>query len=164
MLDQIEPADSNTESYRRSASGVFKNVLQARFAADRMAAAYGKWIFQSLLLLHSGSIAGTFIYLSGAPSHRLQVSAAIPFFFAGIIMILLAGFAAWAHWSAIADAFRQQADPWMIEDHSRHPKGPSPRTRLIKASMWASVSFGFMSGLFLIFGAAVVILAVLSSG
>jgi hypothetical protein len=160
MVDQGKPTDPNTDSYRRGASSVYESLLQARFSADRMAAEYGKWIFQSLLLLHSGAIAGAFTYMSNVPSQRLQMSQAIPFFVAGIIVILLAGFFAWINWSAIADAFRQQADPWMVEDRSRYPKGSPPRTRLIKASLWVSVALGFTSGLFLIFGAAVAFFAV----
>lgn len=163
MVDQGELTDASTESYRRGASDVYESLLRARFAAEELAAAYGKWIFRSLLLLHSGAIAGIFIYMSGAPSHRLQMSTAIAFFAAGIIVVLLAGFAAWAHWSAIAEAFRQQADPWMVEDRSRYPKGPLARTRLINATMWASVVLGFISGLFVIIGAAVAYFAVRAS-
>ena len=163
MVDQGEPTDPRADGYRRGASSVYESLLQARFSADRMAAEYGKWIFQSLLLLHSGAIAGAFTYMSSVPSQRLQMSLAIPCFVAGIVVILLAGFAAWVNWSAIADAFRQQADPWMVEDRSRYPKGPPSRTRLINASLWASIALGFISGLFLLFGAAVAYFAVRSS-
>ena len=163
MVDQGEPTDPRADGYRRDASSIYGSLLQARFSADRMAAEYGKWIFQSLLLLHSGAIIGAFTYMSSAPSQRLQMSLAIPCFFAGIVLILLAGFAAWVNWSVIADAFRQQADPRMLEDRSRYPKGPPARTFLIKASLWAAVAFGFMSGLFLLIGAAVVYFAVRST-
>ena len=163
MGDRDESTNPDSEGYRRGARGVYESLLQARFAADELAAAYGKWIFRSLLLLHSGAIAGAFTYISNVPLQRLQMSLAVPFFVAGIIVTLLAGFFAWVNWSAIADAYRQQADPWMVEDRSRYPKGPLARTRLINASMWASVVLGFISGLFLIFGAAVVFFAVRTS-
>jgi hypothetical protein len=163
MVKQGEPTDPHIDGYRRGASSVYASLLHARFAADRMAADYGKWIFQSLLLLHCGAIVGAFAYMSSVPSQRLQISQAIPCFVAGIVVILLAGFMAWVNWSAIADAFRQQADPWMVEDRSRYPKGLPPRTRLVSASLWASVAFGFISGLFLLFGAAVAYFAVRSA-
>lgn len=163
MVDQDEPADPSSDGYRRGAHSVYASLVEARFAADRLAAEYSRWIFQSLLLLHSGAIAGAFTYMSIVPSQRLQMSLAIPCFVGGIVVILLAGFAAWVNWSVIADAFRQQADPWMVEDRSRYPKGPPPRTRLVTASLWASVAFGFTSGLFLLLGAAVAYFAVRSS-
>jgi hypothetical protein len=163
MVDPGEPTDPSNDGYRRGASSVYESLLRARFAADRMAAAYGKWIFQSLLLLHSGAIAGAFAFMASVPSQRLQMSQAVACFVAGIVVVLLAGFAAWVNWSAIADAFRLQADPWMVEDRSRYPKGPLARTRLVNASLWASVAFGFISGLFLLFGAAIAYFAVRSS-
>jgi hypothetical protein len=163
MVNQGEPTGPRADGYRRGASSVYESLLQARFAADRMAAEYGKWIFQSLLLLNSGAIAGAFTYMSSVPSQRPQMSLVIPCFFAGIVMTLLAGFAAWVNWGAIADAFRQQADPWMVEDRSRYPNGVPPRTLLIKASLWASVAFGFISGLCLLAGTVFAYFAVRSS-
>src|SRR5437764_13232169 len=52
------PTEPPNDSYRRGATAIYEQLNETSVAAAKVAAEYGKWLLQSLLLLNSGAIAG----------------------------------------------------------------------------------------------------------
>jgi hypothetical protein len=107
---------------------------------------YGKWFISTLLLMHSGALAGLLFKASvGIQSPRDSLW----WFVAGIAFAFAAGFASWCNFSH--KQFDRWAHPRMSEGSLMWPKDPR-----VTFTAWVAITFGLASAACLLGGAAAV--------
>jgi len=138
------------EEYLRQATAVFESMKARERHALTIQAEYGKWLINTLYLLHGGTVVGL---LSKAPLRGpspLYMDSLL-WFGAGIIAALFAAFATWWNWTFAIQVYSTMANPKMLVSQDHWPA--LPNTKKITASMWVAIVFGSVSVGFWIWGA-----------
>jgi hypothetical protein len=152
LFQMTEPTEPLSDGYRRVATAVYEQVNESAVSAAKVAAEYGKWLLQSLLLLNAGAITGIATYIANVSNQRSHLVPVLAWFIFGIILALGAGFAAWMNWQIHAEGYKTWADPGMIEDHRRFPKRPWPREKQLSPTHKVSVILGVLAAVMLLGG------------
>jgi hypothetical protein len=130
------------ENYRIVAEAAFKQLEDMRSKAFMMQADYGKWLVSSLFLMHGSAIAGLMFKSGGAalPPYLF----AVPWFVAGLVFALGAGFAAWWNFTFALEHYQIWSKPNMLIDREHWPqKGvvESSHGNIVdRSGVWAFVS------------------------
>lgn len=136
-------ADRESESsYERQAEVVFNDLKETQRSARASQIEYGKWLVNTLWLMHSGSIVGLLFkaHVGGTPPPYLG---AIWWFVAGIVFAFGAGFSAWWNFTFSTLYFHKLADYRMLSAREFWPK--PERSRHMLATMWVAIACGVLS-------------------
>lgn len=140
-----------SDTYKEHAKEIYERMVEAsRFSAEKQAD-YGKWLVNTLWLMHSGAIAG--LLFKASATSPPPFLGALWWFVSGIALAFAAGFAAWWNFTFAYKQYERWADPSMLNDASKWPKDTDPR---ITATMWVAVTCGVISVFCLLAGAAAV--------
>lgn len=148
------PGQDNDADYRIQAERAFESLRDIQKIAVGAQVGYGRWLINSLWLMHSGAIVGLIFKSSGsAPPPYLG---AIWWFIAGIAFAFFAGFAAWLNFSMFWEKHAAWADVRMLTNPKHWPR-PDPKYSFrIRFTLRTSVGCGVLSLACLIGGAAAV--------
>ena len=127
---------------------VATDLFRIRDAALRTQMEYGRWLVSTLVLLHSGALAGL---LFKAEALRPDYLVLFWIFLAGILFALSSGFATWlnATWGW------EQYDKWGRQVLMRPDSSLEDADRRMQASTSFATVFGLMSAVLLPIGAGV---------
>lgn len=150
------------DTWRRSAEIVYPQLKEWEKSARELHTSYSKWLITTAYAIHAGAIAGLVFNAGG------QLPAYLPsvrWFVAGLLIALIAGFAAWINLSALEELYRQWANPNMLITPGKET-WPKEATELstdwpikcsldnwIKYSLLCSIGAGIVSWLCILFGA-----------
>lgn len=139
---------NDDENYRRQ-EAVFDRFRDLEKAFISTQAEYGKWLINTLWLLHSGSIVGLLFKHAGAnPPPYLN---ALWWFVIGIILAFGSGFATWLNFTVAANVFGR-----VLSDPERVLKVDTRDSCRIKLTLWLAVASGILSVACLVIGALAV--------
>jgi hypothetical protein len=140
---------SDDESYRKQAEIVYLSLKDMQKHATTMQAEYGKWMINTLYLLHGGAIAG--LLAKAAPGVTPIYLSSLWWFVGGIVCSMCAALAAWWNFTFAARIYYQSADYRMLTDKAHWPK--IPRSMATRATMILGMLAGLSSIACLVLGA-----------
>lgn len=148
------PNQNSYDDYRTMAAQALESLRDMQRIAVGAQLEYGRWLINTLWLMHSGAIVGLVFRSSGsAPPAYLG---AIWCFVAGVALAFLAGFAAWCNFSIFWEQFAKWADVRMLTHREHWPKSDPRYSFWIRFTLLASVGCGLLSLACLLGGAAAV--------
>ena len=133
---------NDNDPYRRSAEVVFHDLKEGQRVARTAQAEYGKWLINTLWLMHSGSIVGL-LFKAHAGQSPPPYFSALWWFVAGIVLAFGAGFSAWWNFTFAAAQYEKWADHRMLNDQKYWPKETGSSRSSI--TLWIAVAFGVLS-------------------
>jgi hypothetical protein len=142
---------SEDADYRKTAELMYARMINAGQRAYAMQAEYGKWLINTLWLMHSGAIVGL-LFKATAGNVPPPYLSSVWWFIFGIVFAFGAGFAAWWNFTFAAVQCEKWANFRMFTDREHWPSGPIDRKLMV--TLWVSVGCGFASIICLIGGAA----------
>lgn len=131
----------------QAAAVVYHDLKESQRATFEVAAAYGRWLVASLILINGGALWGLFSYLGsiGLKADDLASFVAPIWSFAiGISLAMCSGLAAWVNWSMHSENYRYMARFDMLWDPKKWVDDP-PYTTAITFTHWASLIAGICS-------------------
>lgn len=141
------------DDYAKHSEAVYKDLKEGERLAKASQVEYGKWLVNTLWLMHSGSIVGLLFRTpigAGAPPYL----GALWWFVAGIVFAFGAGFAAWWNFTFAANTYSTWADYRMLTSPEHWPKAAQPRA--LQVTMWIAIACGVASVACLLGGAGTV--------
>jgi hypothetical protein len=143
----------SAEDYKQQASLIYDRMIESlRFCATAQAD-YGKWLINTLWLMHSGAIVGLLFRSGGG---RPDYLGSLWWFVFGIAFAFAAGFAAWWNFTFAVQQYEKWANPGVLSDPANWPKLDLTMSLKIRLSMWVAIGFGVLSLACLIGGATFV--------
>lgn len=131
----IDPDD-----YKKQAEVAYQSYFELMKSARSAQVEYGRWLINTLWLMHSGAIVGL---LAHAGQHPPTYSGALFWFVAGIVWAFVAAFAAWWNFTFAAVLFQSWADVRMLHN-ARHWPSKKPGTGML-VTMWIALGGGIAS-------------------
>lgn len=115
---------------------------------------YGKWMINTLYLMHAGAIVGLISKVqAGGPVPAYVYS--IAWFIFGIVLAFAAAFSTWWNFTFAAEMYDKNADVHLLTDRQYWPKYEGI-TR-VAVTMWIAIALGLMSLGCLVVGAVLTI-------
>lgn len=97
------------EIYNRQAEAAYQIGFELLKSARAAQIEYGRWLVNTLWLMHSGAIVGL-VFKAHGGEHPPSYSGALFWFVAGIVSAFIAAFAAWWNFTFAAVLFHSWAD------------------------------------------------------
>lgn len=138
------------EYYQKQARAYFDLSTDMRQKCFDAQMQWGRWVLNSLLLMHSGSILAI-TQVEGKAATLLQ--AAGIWFVCGIVAVLIAGTCAWINWSANFAVYNLRADPGVLVSRDRWIEEDGKYDGVIDSTLFLSIAFGALSVFCLLVGA-----------
>lgn len=155
MHDDNTPTQKQMMDRPEFAVVVFNDLKSSEKDALEVSANYGRWLLNSLFLMHGGALFGMFTFLGPVarePEKIALYAGTIWWFVLGLLCAMLSGFFAWLNWSYLADDYDHMADYRMLWDAQAWVRKPK-HTLAMPITNYSSILFGFLSGLCIV-GAA----------
>lgn len=133
------------ERYQYYAREKYEFYKSAREMAFKANIEYGKWLLASGLAVHGGAIYA--INSLKDPSNvdlTLKLIEAAKWNIAGIVFVLLAGFATWLNFQAAAHTYDDWANPLMVYKTDEFPTNDR-KTDPIAATFWLAIATGILA-------------------
>jgi|GEM_PF-4059278 len=138
MVNSIDPPKGLLEHYERNLD--FGQKTQAE---------HGKWLINTLYLLHSGAIVAL---LSKVPSDSIAILAApLKWFISGIALAFLAGLATWTNYYWLIKAYSEMIST--IRSKRWRPGEFPSSVQFVSITMWIALTVGLASFFCLLAGA-----------
>lgn len=138
---------------------VFQSWKEQQRHTAELAAAYGRWLVASIVVIHAGALFSMFSFLSGyadTPTVITGYAAPVWCFVAGLVLALMAGLTTWLNWSLHSASFAHQANFKMLVNPEEwlndgiHKRG-------IWWTYWLSLLFGIASATLIPIAAALIL-------
>lgn len=141
------PAGPLMRDRKEIAEVVYRELKDSERSTFEISAAYGRWLINSLFLIHSGALFGMFTFLAAlapSPEKVSLYSSVVWWLITGLSSALLSGFATWLNWSEMSDYYNKIAEIRMLWDGDYWPDF-NKKTPKITFTYWASITLGFFS-------------------
>lgn len=138
---------------------VFQSWKEQHRHASELAAAYGRWLVASLVIIHAGALFSLFSFLSGYADKPTIISgyaAPVWCFVAGLALALICGLLTWLNWSLHSASFAHQANFRMLVN-SQEWLNDGIHTQGIWWTYWLSLLFGIASAALIPIAAALIL-------
>lgn len=133
------------QRYASHAREVYENLNALRAAAYQGHVDYGKWLIASLLAVHGGAIYAINAVRSAVrPDQLLGLIDAAAWNLAGVVFILVAGFAAWLNFQCAQHIYDRWSNPAMLYRTDMWPKDVD-RFDPVNATLYLAAAFGLLS-------------------
>jgi len=141
---------------------IFQSWKEQQRHTAELAAAYGRWLVASVVVIHAGALFSIFSFLSGyadKPTIITGYAAPVWCFVAGLVLALLCGLMTWLNWSLHSASFAHQANYKMLVDQNEwlsdsiYPNG-------IWWTYWLSLVLGIASAFLIPIAAALILYGV----
>jgi len=143
----------SVDDYKQQSTLVYNRMVESiRFCATAQSE-YGKWLVNTLWLMHSGALVGL---LFRSPGGRPEYLGSLWWFVIGIALAFGAGFAAWWNFTFATDLYSKWAKVSMLTNPADQPTEDPVQSLKIKITMWIAVVAGVLSLCCLLGGAAAV--------
>jgi hypothetical protein len=149
-LNELAPPPSQpappvpNPDYRLVASELYsKNKLAWQMTLTG-ASEWGRWLITTISAIHLG---GLYLVSTATTIDDVHKSRAAWVLGIGLLLIILAGLAAWRNYSAFAELFNKWSDPNMLVDHTRQPQSEETINARIQRSYLWSIWTGVASAL-----------------
>ena len=145
----------NTEPdvYAKQAEAAYQLSFELLKSARAAQIEYGRWLVNTLWLMHSGAIVGL-LFKAHAGEHPPSYSGALFWFVGGIVSAFVAAFAAWWNFTFAAVLFHRWTDVRMLSDPQYWPQ--PDKGKAMKATMWIAIAGGIGSLVSLVVGSIAV--------
>jgi hypothetical protein len=144
---------NDTEAYKKQAEVAYQSNFELLKSARSAQIEYGRWLINTLWLMHSGAIVGL-LFKAHAGEHPPPYSGALFWFVAGIVSAFVAAFAAWWNFTFAAVLFHRWADVRMLHDPTHWPAQKPGKGMVVM--MWIAIMGGVASLGCLVFGSIAV--------
>lgn len=144
---------SEPETEKKHAEAAYQLHVELMKSARSAQIEYGRWLINTLWLMHSGAIVGL-LFKAHAGDHPPPYSGALFWFVAGIVSAFAAAFAAWWNFTFAAALFQRWTNIGMPHDpqyQSAEMLGPR-----FQVTMWVAIVGGIMSLVFLVVGSVAI--------
>jgi len=139
--------EATRQRYVSHAKESYENFKALRAAAYQGHVDYGKWLIASLLAVHGGAIyAINAVRPAVRPDQLLGLIEAAAWNLAGVVFILIAGFAAWLNFQCAQNIYDRWSDPAMLYRTDKWPKDVD-RFDPVNATLYLAAGFGLLSAL-----------------
>lgn len=139
--------------YSKQAEAAYQLSFELLKSARSAQIEYGRWLVNTLWLMHSGAIVGL-LFKAHAGEHPPPYSGALFWFVAGIVSAFVAAFAAWWNFTFAAVLFQTWTDVRMLSDSNYWPQ--PAKGKAMKATMWIAIAGGVGSLFCLVVGSVAV--------
>lgn len=133
---------NNAEAYEKRAQVAYESSFELLKIARSAQVEYGRWLVNTLWLMHSGAIVGL-LFKVHVGEHPPSYTAALFWFVAGIVFAFVAAFAAWWNFTFAAVFFQSWADVRMLTDSQYWPTRKSAKS--LQVTMWLALAGGIAS-------------------
>jgi len=106
---------ATSETYKKQAETAYQLNFELLKSARSAQIEYGRWLINTLWLMHSGAIVGL-LFKAHTGEHPPAYSAALFWFVVGIVAAFASAFAAWWNFTFAAVLFQSWADVRMLHD------------------------------------------------
>lgn len=137
------------ETYKRQAEAAYQLGFELLKSARAAQIEYGRWLVNTLWLMHSGAIVGL-LFKAHSGEHPPSYSVALFWFVAGIVSAFIAAFAAWWNFTFAAVLFHSWTDVRMLSDSKYWPQ--PDKGKGMKVTMWIAITGGIGSLICLVVG------------
>ncbi|HEY0329500.1 MAG TPA: hypothetical protein VGC77_10405 [Rhodopseudomonas sp.] len=137
MADQ-QPSDLLV----KQAELTYQSIIELRKSAYSSQAEYGRWMINTLWLMHSGAIVGL-LFKAHAGEHPPAYAGSLFWFVAGIVFAFIAAASAFWNFTFAAQLFHSWADARMLSNLDAWPK--RVKTLRFVITLWISMTGGLLS-------------------
>ncbi len=131
-----------SEAYKKQAETAYQQNFELLKSARSAQIEYGRWLINTLWLMHSGAIVGL-LFKAHSGEHPPAYASALFWFVVGIVAAFAAGFAAWWNFTFAAVLFQSWADVRMLNDPKYWPVQKSGKGMIV--TMWIAILGGLAS-------------------
>jgi hypothetical protein len=139
--------------YREQAKLFYNQAVDRAKLSATIQADYGKWLVNTLWLMHSGAIVG--LLFRATTTGRPPYFSELWWFIFGVAFAFGAGFASWWNFTFAVNQYDQWASPAILTDRTKWPITAAFKWK-IRVTMWVAIVCGLLSMGCLILGALAV--------
>lgn len=141
--------DQKDGNFSKVSTELYKHYCQMRDTMVREHLGLAKWLIATLVAVHGGALIAT--SQLGDKAGPVFAASGI-WFLSGLMIAVATGFCAWLNFQFSSLAYRDWADPKMMQDPKFWPTGTPYRGR-IESTLWLAGIFGFVSWCLIAVGA-----------
>lgn len=131
-----------TDLQVKQAELTYQSILELRKSSYASQAEYGRWMINTLWLMHSGAIVGL-LFKAHVGEHPPAYAGSLFWFVVGIVFAFIAAFSAFWNFTFAAQLFHTWADARMLSSLEAWPK--AVKMRRFATTLWISMAGGLFS-------------------
>jgi hypothetical protein len=132
--------NTDSKAYGKQAEASYQLFLELLRSARSAQIEYGRWLINTLWLMHSGAIVGL-LFKAHVGEHPPPYSGALFWFVAGIVWAFVAAFAAWWNFTFAAILFQRWVNVWI------HHESPDRSIEKPGKGMWVTMWISIVGGI-----------------
>lgn len=133
-----------SDDYKKVAEARYSLNIELLKSARAAQIEYGRWLTNTLWLMHSGAIVGLFSKI-GTADHPPAYWSSVFWFVAGIVFAFMSAFSSWWNFTYSAKILENWADPKMLVDRGTWPQMAPALFKRVTITLYVAIGGGVAS-------------------